>query len=83
MNEIIVTRNSISRKNMTIRVSPRTGGVDVASIEGKHLSLEQFNDAWEREISGKKPSKLQNFIPLTREGATLLRDALTKVLEAE
>lgn len=82
MVELIVTRDSISYKAMTVRVSPRTSGIDITTIDGKHHSIEQFDEAWEREISEKKLSKLVNFIPLTREGTERLRDALTKALEA-
>lgn len=83
MTELIVTKDSISNKPMTVRVSPRTNGIDITSIDGKHHSIEEFDAAWEREISEKKLSALVNFIPLTRDGATQLRDALTKALEAE
>ena len=83
MNELILTVDAITNKAMTVSVTNRTKGIDIVTIDGKHHSIEQFNEAWERENSGKKPSKLQNFIPLTREGATLLRDALSKALEAE
>ncbi len=83
MTELIITKDSISDEAMTVFIAKRTKGIDIATIDGKHHSIEQFNEAWEREIAGKKPSKLTNFIPLTREGATLLRNELTKALEAE
>ncbi len=83
MAELIVTKDSMSGEVMTVRVSPRTNGIDITTIDGKHHSIEQFDETWEREITEKKLSQLTNFIPLTRDGATQLRDALTKALEAE
>jgi len=76
--KLIQTRDSISRHPMTIRVSPRTSGIDVTTIYGKHDSIEQFDEEWENEVAG---TRLMNFVPLTLWGARELRDALTKVLE--
>ena len=81
MTELFVTKDSISDEAMTVFIVKRAKGIDITTIDGKHHSIEQFNEACEREIAGTKLSQLTNFIPLTREGATLLRDALTKALE--
>ena len=78
--KLIQTRDSISRHPMTIRVSPRTGGIDVTTIYGKHDSVEQFDSEWEKEVAG---TRLMNFVPLTLWGARELRDSLTKLLETE
>ncbi len=83
MTELIITKDSISNRSITVFIAKRTKGIDIATIDGKHHSIEQFDEAWERDIAGKKLSQLTNFIPLTRDGATQLRDALTKALEAE
>ena len=80
MTKLIHTKDSISRYPMTVRVSPRTGGIDVLTIYGTQHNVKQFDEAWKNEIVGYR---LSNFIPLTRWGATQLRDALTKILETE
>ena len=52
MTELIQTQDAISNMAMTVRVSPRTSGIDITTIDGKHHSNEQFDDALEREIAG-------------------------------
>lgn len=81
MTELIVTRDAISDNAMTLFIKKRAKGIDIVTIDGKQNSIEQFDEAWERVNSIGTSSRLTNFIPLTREGATQLRDALTKTLE--
>ena len=83
MNEIFITRDTITDSTITVLVSTTKKGIDISTIEGNYKTEEEFEEAWERTLREKKSIDLMNFLPLTVEGAEELWGALTKILEAE